>query len=352
MTRSFSGTANNDRGVASLSLRRVGSNRVQSYWESWNMYGGGRNDTLIGGAKNDYLGGDKYSNGYFSRIQGDDVLEGRGGNDRIFGHGGNDTLRGGTGNDTLEGGAGNDFVYGGANNDTVIVKNFTGNDKFYGGTGQDTIFFNPSDGRDLDINLATNTVSDNKIGSQLFYEFEIVKSGRGNDKLRGDNRDNLLFGGAGNDTIIGGGGRDALIGSAGDDILMGATSRSDTSVDRLTGGSGNDDFRLGGYHGNLYSTAGNNDYAVITDMEAGDRITLDGRILSGGSYNYRLAESPVAGIRGTGVFDGSELIAIVQGVSSQQLAFKGIGSAMATLEWNSTASSLTSSSSIFVPNAN
>lgn len=330
MVEFYSGNDANNVKVATKSGFWIFKN-----WQSWSMYGGGGSDTLTGGPKNDRLYGDLYRNGRLSTSQGNDVLNGLGGDDIIYGHGGHDTLIGGSGSDT---------IYGGSGNDTVIVRDFTGEDRFYGGSDQDTIIFDPSDGRNLDINLNTNLVADGRRGGQRFYDFEIVKSGRGNDTLRGNNHNNLLYGGAGDDTLYGAGGRDSLIGGAGNDILWGASSRSDTSVDYLTGGSGSDEFKLGDYHGNLYSKAGDRDYAVITDMEAGDRITLDGR-QSYESYDYRLDKSPVAGIIGTGVFDGAELIAIVQGIRSEKLSFKGIGSATATLEWNSAASDFTSAAS-------
>ncbi|MGE5537554.1 MAG: calcium-binding protein, partial [Solirubrobacterales bacterium] len=78
----------------------------------------GGNDTLKGGAGNDYLSGD-------------------GGNDDLRGGSGNDYLTGGSGNDTLSGGTGNDTMLGGANNDSLDGGD--GSDVIYGGSGSDWI---------------------------------------------------------------------------------------------------------------------------------------------------------------------------------------------------------------------
>lgn len=70
----------------------------------------GRDDTLIGGAGIDELGG-------------------FGGNDVMTGAGGNDTLDGGAGDDTLDGGIGADFIAGGLGNDSIV-----------GGEGADLLY--------------------------------------------------------------------------------------------------------------------------------------------------------------------------------------------------------------------
>ena len=62
-------------------------------------------------------------NDYANEIRGGalgDALSGRGGNDTIFGFGGADTLNGDNGNDKLDGGSGNDTLIGAAGNDAFV----------------------------------------------------------------------------------------------------------------------------------------------------------------------------------------------------------------------------------------
>lgn len=81
--------------------------------------GRGGDDTLIGGAGNDYLHGDTY-NGY-SRLRGNDRLIGGAGNDTLHGgyFEGDDFLKGGSGKDVLSGGWGADTLLGGRGNDVL-----------------------------------------------------------------------------------------------------------------------------------------------------------------------------------------------------------------------------------------
>ncbi|OIP87838.1 MAG: hypothetical protein AUK37_00675 [Rhodobacterales bacterium CG2_30_65_12] len=82
---------------------------------------------------------------------------------------------------------------------------------------------------------------------------ENARSGRGNDRLVGNDVDNRLFAGGGNDkirghagddTLIGRTGRDTLFGGDGADILRGQggydTLRGGAGADRLNGGKGDD----------------------------------------------------------------------------------------------------------------
>ena len=59
------------------------------------------------------------------------------------------------------------------------------------------------------------------------------------DRLAGNGDDNVISGGAGNDTLIGAGGNDSLVGGGDDDVLDGSLGE-----DTLTGGSGDDEFRF------------------------------------------------------------------------------------------------------------
>lgn len=91
---------------------------------TWQIFGLGGNDTLIGGAMNDTINGGI-------------------GNDDLSGSDGDDILIGGAGADTLDGGLGNDVLFLGDQNgtgvfspvqDTVLLNldNGPGNDEVYG----------------------------------------------------------------------------------------------------------------------------------------------------------------------------------------------------------------------------
>ena len=89
---------------------------------------------------------------------------------------------------------------------------------------------------------------------------DVIKAGRGNDRVRaldgddvvcGEEGDDVISGGSGNDRLFGGDGDDVLKGDAGNDLLAG--QRDDDSLsggggdDEVDGGSGNDRVRgLGG----------------------------------------------------------------------------------------------------------
>ncbi|MCC3408598.1 MAG: calcium-binding protein [Microcoleus sp. PH2017_10_PVI_O_A] len=93
-----------------------------------------------------------------------------------------------------------------------------------------------------------------------------VDGNDGNDVVRGDSGNDLIFGGPGNDILRGGQGDDDLDGNEGNDFLAG-----DRGVDVLTGGLGADIFVL-----RSNEQFGVNAADVITDFnfDEGDRIGL------------------------------------------------------------------------------
>ncbi|MEO0806369.1 MAG: calcium-binding protein [Cyanobacteria bacterium J06643_4] len=214
---------------------------------------------------------------------GADTIYGTLGDDiSIFGLGGNDHIYGFNGNDIIDAGAGNDTVYGGNGNDTILGR--SGNDTIYGNNDNDAIW-----------------------------------GEAGNDTLYGDDGDDYVFGGAGDDKVVGGNGNDQLDGGLGDDRLLGVKSRNAIEIDELTGGGGKDTFQIGDYHGNYYNNGGNSDYALITDMSYLDQIILD-------NGSYTTGSSPISGISGVAIYEGSELLAIVQGIGQYQtLSFESTG---------------------------
>ena len=157
------------------------------------IIGSGGNDTLKGGAGNDFV---------LAR-SGFDVVTGGPGNDFIAGNAGNDSLSGDDGDDTIIGGRGRDTLAGGQNADVLL--GMIGNDTIDGGASADQI--RGGGGRD------------------------VLNGEDGPDALVGGaGRDNLA-GGIGNDTLTGSGGGDSLVGNEGDDVLEGSAGNDSLSGD-------------------------------------------------------------------------------------------------------------------------
>jgi Ca2+-binding RTX toxin-like protein len=173
-------------------------------FESIEQYEGSlHNDTLIGDATNNLLGG----------LDGNDTLEGGAGSDVLDGGDGNDTLRGGAGNDSLVGGA--------------------GADSFDGGDGYDVVSYATASSGIL-INLLTGDIAGDATGDR-FLSIEEIEGSYFADTLVGDATSNIFRGGGGNDSLQGGAGSDFLSGEAGDDRLIGGVG-----ADLLVGGDGYD----------------------------------------------------------------------------------------------------------------
>ncbi|MEG4213108.1 calcium-binding protein [Microcoleus sp. S13_B4] len=134
---------------------------------------------------------------------------------------------------------GNDTIGGSSDSNERLLGN-NGNDIIGGGDGNDIIYGGKDDDR-LDGN-------------------------EGNDVVRGDAGNDIIFGGSGNDILRGGQGDDDLDGNEGNDFLVG-----DRGVDVLTGGPGADIFVIRSNEG-----FGVNGADVITDFnfDDGDRIGL------------------------------------------------------------------------------
>ena len=114
----------------------------------------------------------------------------------IIGAAGNDTLLGGAGDDQLNGGVGADTMTGGAGNDTYFVDNAGDVVNEAAGQGTDTVF--------ASVNYSLSA------GQEI--EFLRANAGATGLSLTGNEFDNRLVGGAGNDTLDGGHGNDLLAG--------------------------------------------------------------------------------------------------------------------------------------------
>jgi len=256
------------------------------------VHSGNGNDRVIGGQMNDRLSGGR----------GNDSLQGSTGSDTIFGgsgddwiHGGisSDKMFGGKNNDTMIGADGDDTVHGGSGNDSIVGD--AGNDHLNGGLGDDTLRGAPGD----DIILGGE-------GNDIIY------GGKGSDRLLGQKGNDIIYGGDGNDKILGKEGDDTIHGGNGDDEIYGEAGK-----DVLTGGSGNDVFQL-------KKTTG---HAVITDFsDDKDRIWFGIQ-----SKGLRLVDTKRKTISNTNnasnltndthIFDGEDLMAVVQNLHSSQLTF-------------------------------
>lgn len=215
---------------------------------------------------------------------GNDLLEGRGGNDELEGNAGNDTLNGGEGrdmayyafegfqgvnvnlatgtatdefggtdtlisieevvgtdfNDTLvgndasnylEGRRGDDLMEGGLEED--FFRGGEGNDTMNGGEGGVDDFDRVEYDRDAEdtdgrqgvvVDLAAGTATDGYGDTDTLIGIENVSGTRFNDRIIGDDDENGLNGGGGNDTLIGGIGGDFIEAGAGNDSIDGGAS--------------------------------------------------------------------------------------------------------------------------------
>jgi Ca2+-binding RTX toxin-like protein len=211
----------------------------------------------------DYIGDD--NDNTLIGGSGDDLIDGRGGDDRLTGGYGADTMLGGLGRDTFR-------VFG-----ADMIGDFDTNgdriDLSYFGVADYASLrpFATQDDQDVVITLGWirgsagvvfNTVrlenaSIDSLGDADFI-FNTSPAAR---NLTGLVRDDILFGGRGNDTLNGANGNDSVVGGEGKDMLTGGAGD-----DILIGGAGNDAF--------IYS-ARQFGSDTITDFNAsGDKIDL------------------------------------------------------------------------------
>jgi Ca2+-binding RTX toxin-like protein len=256
-------------------------------------------ETLIGGGVGDKLVGDA----------GPNTLIGAGGNDVLDGGLGADDLQGGTGADdevdyssrranvtvTLDeqpndGQAGEgdnvrsdvEHVVGGSGNDRLIgnalannLEGGPGDDVLDGGLGPDVMAGGPgTDTADYSSRTAPVIASlDSRAndgeageGDNILSAIDVIRGGRGNDRLTGNTASNTLYGGPGNDALDGSGGDDLLVGEAGRDHLIGGSGR-----DRLDGGGDGDTFDVSDNYPDLIRCGSGRD-SVASDAK--DKMSL------------------------------------------------------------------------------
>lgn len=194
--------------------------------------GTGDDDVLNGTANDDVIDG----------LAGDDMLSGGDGNDTLNGGADNDSLTGGNGVDMLNGGAGDDLLNGGGGT-TVHLTTQNPSDVINGGGGNDTLYMdyrgffmngNPADPASMKVDISTGSggVTVKAFLGEAFSSIEKLY-------FQGPDGNDIVTGGALNDTIGGFGGDDVLRGGLGDDAISDTWGRIDAS-----GGAGNDSFSL------------------------------------------------------------------------------------------------------------
>ncbi len=207
------------------------------------------NYTTVGTAADDTLTGNSGAERLFG-FAGDDILIGNDGRDRLYGGDGDDTLRPGNGADILYGGAGIDTVdYSGAaagvrvymdsrqafgadrlrqelhemenviatdHDDRVhgndldnVIMVGDGADIVYGGGGSDTISYADASAG-VHVNLAYNFARDATGTTDYIHEVENITGSAFDDRIYGDDGDNIIAVGDGADIVYGRGGFDTI----------------------------------------------------------------------------------------------------------------------------------------------
>jgi serralysin len=166
------------------------------------------NLTTGGGAAGDALG-DVYN--LIENLTGssfDDTLTGNDSSNVLRGGAGDDTLRGLAGEDKLVGGLDDDLLFGGA-----------GADWLEGGFGIDTASYAGAMAGVI-ANLGNASANTRDALGDTYVSVENLIGTAHNDRLTGDNRENVISAGDGNDVVNGGDGADRLRGNAGADSFV------------------------------------------------------------------------------------------------------------------------------------
>ncbi|MDC1255903.1 hypothetical protein N8128_06950, partial [Paracoccaceae bacterium] len=167
-------------------------------------------------------------NNFIYGNSGDNTLTGYAGSDNLYGGEGADTLIGGEGADTLDGGGGADSLIGGKGNDKYWIDQVGDKVTELEDEGFDWIYF----ASDFDSE-ANYTITDN---IETIYSFSSA-----NTNITGNNLNNDIYAGSGNDILDGALGADNLYGKAGDDIYI--IDNIDDKTFESWDGSGTDEVR-------------------------------------------------------------------------------------------------------------
>lgn len=251
-----------------------------------NGAGGSRfNDTLVGGAGDNWLSGS----------EGADSIVGGAGSDTVifdgpedFGNGVIVNLGARTATDAfgdIDRLVGIENVWGTFLDDTITgdgqdndIDGDGGDDIINGGDGIDTAFYQFPDDNGVTVNLTAARAADGMGGEDTLSNIENIVGSENDDHLVGNDVANVLEGSDGNDDIDGRGGNDTLIGGGGNDGLDGGTGN-----DRLVGGTGNDTYYVDSASDRVIEAAGaagGND-TVITSVSMGLPLNVENIIFTG-----------------------------------------------------------------------
>lgn len=222
--------------------------RDRLYYQHWSaavaVYGGTGNDSIEGSHFNDLLFGGDGDDGIYAPY-GNNVIVGGKGNDRMLSRGeqdlfivnaqeGRDTIGDGysaaaTGIDTLRFGVGIEA-------NALTVRCFGDGLELSWGTDDavlvEGLWFNP------DVMERIEFADGRVLSARDLFALAELHGSAGPDRLAGlDQRENRLWGKAGNDELLGGSLNDLLIGGAGDDYLLG---RAGSDLYRFGRGDGSD----------------------------------------------------------------------------------------------------------------
>jgi Ca2+-binding RTX toxin-like protein len=254
------------------------------------IIGAGGNDTLNGGAGDDTIYGDAHlgdTGGTVYGIRSYGLTEG---NDTISGGAGNDTLYGDDGDDTLDGGTGNDTIISGSGSDVIVITSTTNSDTLTDFTdGTDAIGFDASitssnlsivaSGSDTLIKNGSDTLMTlTGISSAVVTAIDLQSTSTDAQTLNGTSGNDVLIGGAGDDTFNGGVGSDELIGWGGDDTFN-IASKSGSWTDTINGGSGTNVLNIS------YVANGLSDFTTRS-IPASEGATMSFVDANGGTINF------------------------------------------------------------------
>ena len=187
-------------------------------------------------------------------------------------------------NDNLSGSAGNDMLFGGSGDDTL--EGGEGADTLMGGKGSDFASYAGSAGA-VKVNLETGLAQGADAEGDSLRGIENLIGSAFGDTLTGDDNDNILQPGAGDDSVDGSGGSDTVsyaettLGvvvdlTLGTDQATGAEIGTDdlTSIENIIGGSG-DDTLIGGAGDNILTGGAGDDQFEFTAPGYGEDTITD-----------------------------------------------------------------------------
>jgi Ca2+-binding RTX toxin-like protein len=171
-------------------------------------------------------------------LGGDDTIWGLDDSDRLCGNGGNDKPVAGPGVDQVDGGSGRNVLKGGAGDDRLCGG--PSPDSFWPGAGNDVVDGRGTPGEEwvhyenasgpVTVDLSTGHATGE--GTDILVAILDIAGSRYGDVIKGNEDDNILRLGKGNDHGLGRGGSDTLLGGPGaDDLDGGAGSNTNDGGD-------------------------------------------------------------------------------------------------------------------------